>query len=348
MKLRDKLRQFLLDKFPDAHKASGDREVAMRCRFCGDSSTDRKATHFYIFLGDDDKPPMYNCFKCPAHGVLTPEVLESLVNCSENRDVLLELRAHNEKAAKLSKNKLGQNKKYKIRNNYIRDDELSRAKLHYINKRLGLNLSYQDLLENKIVLNLLDLLNSNAIDKYTLYPNLVKELDDSFIGFLSMDNGFLNLKNLRKKGIVSKYIDRRYTNYSIFKDEDTSRRFYNIPIRCNLVSPIPIQIHIAEGPFDILSIFYNLYGANRQQNIYTSAGGKGYFNVVKLYLTGLGIMNCIFHIYVDNDVPNDEIRLISELLSPLGIQVFIHRNMYPGEKDYGVRIEKIKDYIIRL
>jgi len=346
---QDKLRAFLLGKFPDAHNASGNKEVALRCRFCGDSSTNLKDTHLYIYLGnDDDKPPMYNCFKCNQCGILTPDILRSLVDCNQDGDLIHELKSYNAKTIKTSKNRLRSNKTYKISNKYLRDDELSKAKLLYINRRLGLNLTYADLLQNKIVLNLLDLLNGNRIEKYTRYDNIVKELDDSFIGFLSMDNGFINLKNLHKPGVVNKYIDRRYTNYSIFEGEDNTRRHYNIPTRCNIVSPEPIKIHIAEGPFDILSIFYNLNNGNRQQNIYTSIGGKSYLNVIKLFLSGFGIMNCVFHLYVDNDVSDSEIKAISNLLSPIGIQIYMHRNIFPGEKDFGVKSEKIKDQIIRI
>lgn len=345
---QERLRKFLLTKFPDARNASGNKEIRLRCRFCGDSSNDLKATHMYISLGGDNKPPMYICFKCTQCGVLSPEVLRSLIDCTQNGELLHELLNHNIKVIKSSRNRLGVNKTYHIRNKYLRNDELSKAKLHYINRRLGLNLTYNDIIQNKIVLNLLDLLNSNKVDKYTRYPNIVEELDDSFIGFLSMDNGFINLKNLRKPGEVSKSIDRRYTNYSIFEADDNSRRFYTIPTRCNTSSPDPIHIHIAEGPFDILSIFYNLCNGNRQQNIYTSIGGKSYLNVIKLYLIGMGIMNCVFHLYVDNDVDDFEIQCVSNLLSPIGIEVYMHRNIFPGEKDFGVKLENIREQIVRI
>jgi hypothetical protein len=346
MKLQDNLRNFLLNKFPDAHNASGNKEVSLRCRFCGDSSTNLRATHFYVSLGSEDKPPLYFCFKCGEKGILTPDILMALVDCGQDAELLCDLRNHNTKSIRANKNRLNRNKVYRVSNKYIRNDDLSNAKLHYINKRLGLNLTFDDMIKNKIVLNLLDLLNYNHINKYTRYDNIVKELDDSFIGFLSMNNGFINLKNLRKPGTVNKYIDLRYVNYSIFESEENSRRFYTIPTKSNILSPEPIQIHIAEGPFDILSIFYNLYKGNRRQNIYTAIGGKSYLNVIKLFLSGLGIMNCIFHLYIDNDVSDYEIKPIFELLSPIGIKLFIHRNIYPGEKDFGVKLEKIKDQIV--
>jgi hypothetical protein len=345
---QDDLREFLKRKFPDARNASGNKEIALRCRFCGDSSSDLKARHLYMSLGGENKTPLYLCFKCGEKGILTPNILRAMIDCNQDGEILHALKMHNTKAIKISKNRLSANKTYRISNGYIRNDELSKAKLYYINRRLGLNLTYNDLLRDKIVLNLGDILNYNKITKYTRYDNIVNELDDSFIGFLSIDNGFINLKNLRKPGEVNKYIDHRYTNYSIFEADDNSMRFYNIPTRCNLISPEPIKIHIAEGSFDILSIFHNLNKGNRKQNIYTSVGGRSYINVIKLFLVRMGIMNCVFHIYVDNDIPNEEIRIIRDLLNPIGIQVFIHRNVLPGEKDFGVNLERIKDQIIRI
>lgn len=347
MTFQEKLREFLLNKFPDAKSASGNKEVVMRCRFCGDSTKDKKAKHLYLSLGYDNAPPMFLCFKCKESGILTPQILMSLVDCSSDAEMLYSLRDNNSKIVKLSKNRVKGNKVYNIKNLFVRDDKLSEAKLHYINKRLGLSLTYKDIIENKIVLNLLDLLNSNNIKKYTRHEDNVKELDESFIGFLSMDNGFINMKNLRP-GKVSKYIDHEYVNYSIFEAENNSRRYYTIPVRCNLLAKEPIHIHISEGAFDILSIFYNLRGTNRQQNIYTSIGGKAYLNVVSLYLTTIGIMNCVFHLYVDNDVPDYQIREIGNILKPLNIPLYMHRNIYPGEKDFGVKLEKIVEQIERI
>lgn len=87
--IQDKLRDFLLRKFPDGRNASGHKEVRIRCRFCGDSSTDRKATHLYFSLGFEDKPPMYYCFKCGQRGILSPEVLMALIDCSRDGELML-------------------------------------------------------------------------------------------------------------------------------------------------------------------------------------------------------------------------------------------------------------------
>ena len=346
---QDKLRGFLKNKFPDARDASGNKEIAMRCRFCGDSQGNKSARHLYISLGTDQAPPMFKCFKCNESGILSAKILQGLVDCSDNGEFLAEFRNNNMKVIKTSKNVMKNRQAYRIFNTFVSNSDISNAKLHYINKRLGLQLTFNDILENKIVLNLKDLLASNRVDKFTRYPNIIDELNDCFIGFLSMDNGFINMKNLvYKKQELSKSINLRYVNYSIFDNQDNARRYYTIPTKSNIASMEPIHIHIAEGPFDILSIFYNLRGANRVQNIYSSIGGKSYLNLVKLYIKEMGLMNVVFHIYVDNDISDDEIKHIADLLRPLGIVVYLHRNMYPGEKDFGVSKDKIKEQIIKI
>ena len=98
--------------------------------------------------------------------------------------------------------KLPQNKKilntnsYKLRNSNITKCRTSEIKLNYINSRLGLSLNYDELMSKKIVLNLNDLLYSNNINELTRDPNIVRQLDKGFIGFISQDNAFVNMRRL--------------------------------------------------------------------------------------------------------------------------------------------------------
>ena len=56
--------------------------------------------------------------------------------------------------------------------------------------------------------------------------------------------------------------------------------YYVIPTKVDTLSTNIIKIHIAEGPFDILSIFTNLCNCNMESNIYihrnTMKGQKDY------------------------------------------------------------------------
>jgi hypothetical protein len=221
-------------------------------------------------------------------------------------------------------------------------------KLKYINNRLGTNLTYDDCKDLKIILNLKDLLRDNYINRYTRDNFIVDLLDINFLGFLSIDNAFLNMRRVCNEGLLPKTIDKRYINYKIFDKGDTSERFYTIPTRLDLCVPERIKIHIAEGPFDILSIYKNI--RCEAPGIYTSIAGSNYKGLVMYFLEVYKLPYVEYHIYPDNDkyASNNRIRRIADYLRPLNIPVYMHRNIYPGEKDFGVRPEHIDESIILL
>lgn len=338
--IQEKLKQYLLYNFEEAKVCSGGKEVMVRCRFCGDSRDIRKK-HMYISLGYDDKPPMYNCFKCNESGLLNSRSLR-LLNLSD-----MSIADDLDKNYKMISNTAG----YKFNNvdvyklkNFIADNALSMKKLGYINNRLGLELTYNDLIENKIVLNLFDLLGYNNINQYSRHLNIVKELNQMFLGFLSIDNSYVNMRNLC---INKTYITQRYINYNIFNKTDNLKRYYVLPCDIDTSRPDPVKIHIAEGPFDVLSIYYNLR-KTKDHNVYASIGGKSYLNILKLFLVEYGLYNIELHIYIDNDIDDWEIEKVYKIINPIGIDIFIHKNMYKGEKDFGVRISNIQEQITKL
>jgi hypothetical protein len=233
-------------------------------------------------------------------------------------------------------------KKYSIINPWYLDQEQN--KIDYINDRLGIKIPNP--VQDKIVANLLYLLEYNGIREYTRASDIVYELGCSSIGFLSMDNSHLILKNLYwGEGLVHSNIDNKYNLYTIHEDGVS---FYTIPSVVYLNIPAPVDIHVAEGPFDILSICYNMCNNNREHVVYTAACGKGYENVIQMYLLDYNIMNARFHVYLDNDVDDSILYYISSILQTLGMELYIHRNTYPGEKDYGVDKAHIVDSVKRI
>lgn len=336
------LAEFLLQTFPTAQYASGKSEIVMKCPFCGDSK-DPKAKHFYISI-TEGKPHFYNCFKCGEKGILNSKVLRKL--SVYNVEASMELDKYHAGLKKDPSNIIYRsNKTYNVYNRYIEDCPLSAAKLGYINNRLGLNLTYQDCLNLKIVLNLYDLLKANNINYITRNQDIVNELNNSFVGFLSMDNSFVNLRNLRE-GKVHKNIDHKYIEYNIFNRTDISKRNYVIPTTVDMLKPI--EIHIAEGAFDILSIFFNVNNGKTYQSIYSSMGGKTYLSQIKMFLIEYGIVNATFHLYVDNDIEDYTLFNIKKVTTPLKIPIYIHRNRYTGENDFGVKRDHITDRVYLL
>ena len=108
----------------------------------------------------------------------------------------------------------------------------------------------------------------------------------------------------------------------------------------------PVNIHIAEGPFDILSIYHNLR-KTLYQSLYISATGKGYKGVIRFCIMTLGIVNAVFHIYPDMDVEQYIIDDIATLLYPYRIPLYVHRNLCPNEKDFGVPLDRIEESVSR-
>ena len=346
---REKLKEFLLKKFPEAKVVSGGKEVNIKCRLCGDS---RKGSHyhFYISLGNEVEPPMYKCFHCNAGGLLTVSFLSQLLNFDIiDSDIAYELNEEIKNKVKYSLYR----KPNKFINNLIYhypiiDNDINREKLNYISERIGYNFTYNDLMENKIILNLGDLLYYNNIIQYTRDKDIMQKLNDFFIGFLSLDNGYVTLRKYINYDIYPDKINTRYVNYNIFNSISGTMRYYCIPTQCNLLSNEPIHIRIGEGCFDILSILYNLNNNNRYNNIYIASNGKGYYNVIKVLLDNFNLINIIIHLYPDNDVSQYELQYFIDKIKNIGINVYIHRNSYPGEKDFGVPINKIQESVYKV
>ncbi len=340
-------KQFLLTVIPSAKPASGGRFINCRCFNCPDSA-DQSHRHMYIKIPDNQSDPSwYYCHLCHSSGIITHKTLIQWNIYSE--DIALELIDHNSRCSKSKKNiKYYSRSVYNIRNTYITDNENTRIKLQYINNRLGCKFTYDELLKLKIILNLNDLLSSNHITTYTRDPNIVAQLDGNFLGFLSIDNAFCNMRRICDKGLVYESIDKRYINYKIFDKFDTSERFYTVPTKVELNTPNPIKLHIAEGPFDILSIYKNI--RHEEQGIYTSIAGSNYIGQIMYFLETFMLPFVEIHIYPDNDQYGNmsNMRKINQALSIFRYPFYIHRNMYPGEKDFGVSPDHIKESIIQL
>jgi len=337
-------KDFLLSSIPTAREASGGKFISCRCFYCPDGKH-KDSRHFYIHIPQsNDDPSWYYCHKCHNSGIVTNKTLLEwgIYDNSIGQDLIY----HNNKCARVTKNNRYYNQtklNIFLRNN---DSELSRIKLDYINNRLGQNFTLDDLSQLKICLNLIDLLNDNNIQTFTRDPRVVEQLNANFLGFLSIDNMFVNMRRLCNEGLVIDTIDKRYVNYKIIDKFDTSNRFYTIPTSVNLCNSQRVKIHIAEGPFDILSIYTNL--RNREPGIYTSIAGSNYMGITLYILNTFKIPYFELHYYPDNDDSgsNQVMNRVINYMRPFNCPIYIHRNLYPGEKDFGVSLDRIKESII--
>ena len=342
---RENYINFLLTHFNNAKLVKSGKTVSCRCPECPDGK-DPKSRHFGITIPQNDsEPSLYHCFKCHCKGIITYNKL--LEWDKFDNDIAVDLTEHNKKCSLISSNAKYFNKKiYNLYNYVTRDDGISSTKLAYINTRLGTNLRYEDCRRLKIALNLYDLLNANHISYLSRNKSITDQLDNYFLGFISIDNSFLNMRRVCKEGVVYESIDKRYINYEIFSDKfDNSERFYTIPTKIDLLDPNPIKLHIAEGPFDCLSIYLNL--RKGEPGIYTSIAGSNYYGQILYFLNMYKLINVELHIYFDND-QLDKVQYVKKRISDLGLPLYIHTNQYPGEKDFGVPLSRIQETIIKI
>lgn len=333
------LRSFI----PEAKIASGGREIVIRCRFCGDSKNLRHA-HFYISVPQSpDELSFYHCKKCPNSGIVDDELLRK-IGCSDS-NFIVEMIKHNKEVLSLPKYKSLKNINiYPLKWNLIRKDSMNQVKLDYINNRIGSNFNYADLVNNKIFLNLYDIINTNKLD-LTRDQSICNDLDKYFIGFISYDNSYCGMRKITDKDLYYS-INKRYINYNIINKLNDRKNFYVIPTEIDVLNQQPVKIHIAEGQFDILSIFYNLNHCNRKQNIYIACGGKSYLQALSFIIQETGIINYEIHYYPDRDVLDNELYYnVIKLVNLLPSDIYIHRNIFENEKDFGVPINRIKENI---
>lgn len=333
------LKKYMIDNH-SAKIVSGGREILKRCHICGDSR-DRTDAHMYI--GVKNGSIVYNCFKCNAGGVVDGKFLRDM-DCYDPNIIYL--------CQEQNKNSSASNSTYsgKLRSFNakalvipISNNEFAIKKMQYIANRLGVIVDQQFISKFKIVLNLKEFLDFNGINQYTRDPGLVEQIDKFFIGFLSMDNRYVILRRLVPEGKLPQYIDYRYINYNIYGGND-GIKYYTIPTTIDTLQPI--SIHIAEGTFDIISIYHNILTS--PNSIFTAVSGKTYLSVVKYYIMIYGFTGFDLHLYPDADVPDSEMVKIKREISLFNIGVTVHRNSYPGEKDYGVTPDRIRDSIMKL
>lgn len=332
------LKVYLVNNYR-AKVASGGREIIKRCHICGDSR-DKSNAHMYIGLRDG--VIVYNCFKCNSKGIVDGEFLRNM-GCYEPElaSICNEQNKSSSKSSSYKKSLF----KYSVPLIPFSNDEIAMRKLNYLSKRLGINFDSQLAVKLKIVLNLKDFIKFNNFDFITRKPEVIDILNDCFIGFLSVDNRYVILRRIIKEGILPEYIDHRYVDYDILGGNISGYKYYFIPSFARL--DMPIDIHIAEGAFDILSIYLNLPHQNNN-SIYASIGGKSYSSLARFFISRYGLTNFNLHIYLDADVNNNQVERIRNELALFNVNIFIHRNMSPGEKDFGVSVDRIKDSVLKL
>lgn len=310
-------------------------QVVVRCPFCGDSIKDLSHGHFYVKIDvDNDKVPvMYNCFRCKTSGVMKSEVLRSLE--IHNLDLSSNLSRYNKKAVKELVKELGL-KLGKLNYNVplAKTNLSNNKKKQYIENRLGINFSFEELQNLKIVLSLKDFLLHNKIQNITCDAKRAVQINNDYVGFLSLKNNFIIFRDITDKH------KERYIKYTLEKDLMNHGTFYSIPNIIDILTTGKIELHLAEGTFDILGVYHHITNKDIYNKIYVSVTGGDYVSPIKYFLN-LGIVdNVDIHIYSDSEVPKYfYTKHIKKKFDIWVDNIYIHYNEL--SKDCGVPKEQI-------
>lgn len=334
------LKEYLINN-NKAKPASGGREIIKRCHICGDS---RDITDAHMYIGVRNGVIVYNCFKCNAHGAVDAKFLHD-IDCYD-QNIMYLCQNQNSQAGGSKQGNSGSLRNYTFKNVLfpLIHGDFAIKKVNYISNRLGIPVNDSTISQYKIVLNLKEFLGFNNITKYTRNQELMDLIDKFFVGFLSVDNKYIIMRRLIPEGKLPQYIDTRYINYNIFGSSSNNMKYYIIPTSVDTLKPI--SIHVAEGVFDILSIYNNL--PRFENSIYAAICGSSYMNLIMYIIQTYGITYFDLHIYPDADIGDNEMMKIKYNLSIFNINIFIHRNKSPNEKDYGVSKDRIIDSIVRI
>lgn len=313
----------------------GTDQLSIRCPFCGDSVKSLSSAHLYIKIDmKSDIPVLFMCQRCDTSGILTPSVLRTLdVNDLNLNSALL---TYNRAALKNMPVHLGMtNNEFNFKVPVAdMNDERNIFKKEYFEKRLGVKTTFEELADLKVIFKLGQFLEFNEIETMTVGKEKAISLHNDYMGFLTAKNEFINFRQVYD----SKF--KRYEKYSVLKNLDNTRKFYTIPNEIDLLTTKRITLNIAEGPFDIAGIFYNVFDKERHNMIYTAVCGAGYVSVIKYFIKMGVIDNVDVNIFSDDDRGPGFYKKMVKELSPW-VNEF---NLFYNEKskDFGVPKKDIK------
>lgn len=309
-------------------------QIRTRCPYCGDSTKNYRTGHLYLRINPDDELPIvYNCFKCPASGILTYKDLELLgIEGIEFKDGLKSINKNSTKYSKNDYNKKEIFFQYKLPTNY---DE---RKISYLENRLGRKFNDNELLDMKVITSFKDFLLLNDINKITCKPGMARFVEKKYIGFLSNNSAYILFRDITDTSEI------RWYKYPITTESIGQKIFYSISSNIDLYSQDDIIINLSEGVMDAISIAYNL-GYHNPDNILNIAVCGKFYNSVIEYLLCMGLIgsNIIINIFADRDYTRDtSIKYYRDNLTKYSYLVKELNIFYnTKEKDCGVRKEDI-------
>lgn len=314
-----------------------DTQYKVRCYSCGDSK-DPTHAHLSIYIDVNNNEQMkYRCFRCPFSGYVNEEFLGGLgiYLSNEEKEALNKLNRtrgntnyHSDKGIRQLLIPMMNEKELQISGN---------EKIEYLADRLGV--STDKIRENqerfRLILNPFSFVSVNEIK---IIPGVSYKymmlLHHNYIGFLSANSNVITFRNIHNDTNL-----KRYINITVNPKILNSNTFFKLPFRFNLLYTDTVHVRVAEGIFDILSIYMNIMKENNEGNIYFACAGFRFISIIRYLITNGINTGVIFHIYSDNDKSDEDHKeyLIKNKKYLYWIdKIIIHRNMYKDQKDFGV------------
>lgn len=279
----------------------GDIRVKTRCVLCGDSKKDPNKKRLYILCDPNNpsEPVLYNCFNCGESGVVTNDILGMIIGELDDYEVSL-LKRINKNASKDSGasrvNRYKNNKEIVVTIPVPRKLQSTISKIKYMNQRIGVRVPLEDYQRLKLIFSIKEFLEVNKIPVMKKYLPFIDIYERDYIGWLSVNNEYIILRD------ITGHNKFRYIKFNLFGMETNAHSFYTIGNRVNTISQKPIKIIAAEGPFDIMSIVYNIYGGIIPDCVFISTNHGAFYHPLLYYINkGLVGSNVFIEIYRDSD-----------------------------------------------
>lgn len=317
-------------------------ELSIRCPYCGDSTKSSRSAHLYIATV---APFTFFCQRCQTKGFLNrvtlrdfnvddADLIQGIAGSSRSAIQDTTKRDITNNVLSLTPNKKLIIPEYKMSTIFDR-------KLGYLENRIGRDFNDGELRDVKFIADYGEFLSTNRLKRmFEFYEKddysyeKFKWLQKYSVGFLSYDTNYIGFRHSR---IPSN--GRRYHSESMNAPLNIGSRMYTIGNDIDILTPT-LNVVVAEGVLDIVSIFYNIYdGVKSPDTLFGSANGKSYRDFIT-NLRRMGFTNINLDIYSDSEIDKDSYRRSLNLNNFKSVKV--HYNVFPGESDFGVAKEKIK------
>ena len=313
-----------------------------RCPFCGDSKSDLNTGHLYIKINPEDNYPMvYHCFKCEESGIVNDNLLLALgiddINLKSNISSL------NKTSDKIKGQKYFDDDKI-INFGYKLPEVKDYKKIEYIEERLKVSITDEDIRKLKIITSLKDFLIYNNIKEITMENYICHNIEKNYVGFLSYGGAYILFRDVSN---TQKY---KWIKYPVTRESSGCKLFYSIETSIDVFTREKININLCEGVMDIISAYKNL-GYNSDKDLNIAVCGKQYLYVLNT-LGSMGFIgeNIDLNIFSDNDEvfnnkKNNKPTDIKYFKKLLNNQKYLYgnTNIYYNliDKDIGVGLNKI-------